>query len=46
MKHMAEQVIGSEMLTGACKSSGTESTATNKNQYFQWPKSLYKMLRI
>lgn len=25
MKHMAEQVIGSEMLTGACKSSGTES---------------------
>lgn len=34
MKHMAEQVIGSEMHTRTWRSSGTENTATNKNQYF------------
>lgn len=34
MKHMAEQVMGSEMNTRTWKSSGTESTATNKDQYF------------
>lgn len=39
MKHMAEQAIGSEMHTITWKSSGTESTVTNKNQYFQWSKS-------
>lgn len=39
MKHMAEQVIGSEMLRRAWKSSGTQSTATNENQYFKWSKS-------